>query len=123
MAADLGVEEEVGSSLMVAVDGQSVQLEAGRAFDEPWLTAIAPIVFAEQVARPLDALELNAILSVGALAIVGDMLVLRWAWPLAPLDASTLDRYLRFIARESVRLRGVHARADAAHKAVDFLAD
>lgn len=123
MAADLGVEEEVGSSLMVAVDGQSVQLEANRAFDEPWLTAIAPIVFKEQVARPLDALELNAILSVGALAIVGDMLVLRWAWPLAPLDASTLDRYLRFIARESVRLRGVHARADAAHKAVDFLAD
>jgi hypothetical protein len=123
LAPDLGVEELTGGGLLITVDGHSIQLEAARAFDEPWLTAVSPIAFAEQVTRPIDALEWNASLSVGSLAIVGGMLVLRWAWPLSPLDAATLDRYFRFIGRESRRLREIHERATAARTAVDFLAD
>ncbi len=123
LAADISVEEREDGALIAAIGEISIQLEPGRAFDEPWLTAVAPIVFADQVSRPLDALELNAILSVGALAIAGGMLVLRWAWPLKPLDAETLDRYLRFLARETLRLRNVHAGLARPHSAVDYLAD
>jgi hypothetical protein len=123
LASDLVVEVLAGGNIHLTVGDQPVLLEAGRAFDEPWITAVAPVVFADQVERPRDALELNAILAIGALAIVDGMLTMRWAWPLAPLDAATLDRYIRFVAREATRLRAIHARVASAHSAVDFLGE
>jgi hypothetical protein len=109
--------------LVLELSDQTVTIELGTAFGEPWLTASAPIVPEEDLVRPHDILELNGILAVGALALVDRKLVLRWSTAIRPLDRATVDRTIRFLAREATRLRSIHERVDAPEKALDFLAD
>jgi hypothetical protein len=61
-----------------------------------------------------EALALNLELGVGALARIGDTVVLRAARPLAGLDLDELDWTLEVVAHEAARLReGVVGRAAA----------
>lgn len=109
--------------LRVAIADQVIRLEPGIAFDEPWLSALADIAPESRLAHARDALELNARFAVGALAIIDSSLCLRWAWPVLALTPATLDRYLRFVAREAARLRRVLAGLELPHSALDFMVD
>jgi hypothetical protein len=84
---------------------QQVLVEHGRALGaEPWIVLIAAVQAPGAIA-PEDALRHNAGLAVGALALIGDRLVLRHAAPLATLDLDALDRAIQVLAAEALRLR------------------
>src|SRR5215468_7599147 len=85
--------------LAIDIGSQRLVLELAQAFDEPWLIAVSPIVAKEDVIRPIDALEMNGQYSLGAMAVVDDVLVFRWATSLAILDVDGLARALAFIGR------------------------
>lgn len=117
------IARDEAERLALDVDGQRVVLENSRAFDEPWLVALAPIAAEEEVHKPLDALEWNGRLAAGALAIVDGVFVLRWATPLAALDTAAFERTLRFIASEALRIAEVLSRLAPTDGAVRHFAD
>lgn len=102
---------------------QPLRLELAQAWNEPWLHILSPVAHESQVTRPFDAMRWSASLSVGGLAILDEMLVVRAALCLAELDRAALDRYVRFVAREAKRLADLHTGWRGASHAVDYLAD
>jgi hypothetical protein len=74
-----------------------ILLERTEHFGEPWLEATAPLCEASRIA-PRQALELNAVLSVGQVATVGDTCVVRHSAPLGALRWRDLDQMLALLA-------------------------
>ncbi len=74
-----------------------ILLERTEHFGEPWLEATVPLCPAERIA-PRQALELNALLSVGQVATMGDVCVVRYAAPLRAHRWRDIDRVLALLA-------------------------
>jgi hypothetical protein len=81
---------------------QIVELDRGRAGAQ---VRIVAEVASSLAISPLSALEHNATLAFGALALIDGTYVLRAMLPLADLTMPTLDRALELIAHEAARLR------------------
>jgi len=98
-------------SLVVSVraNGHAVRLRAERvqAFDEDWLLVMAPVC-PEARASWRDALASNMNLALAAHALEQGWHVLRATHALATLDAAGLERIVRFLSEEAVRLRAIY---------------
>jgi len=95
-------------ALVVTVrDALRIRAECVRAFDEDWLLVIAPVC-PEARASLRDALVSNMTIALAATAIEQGWLVLRATHPLAALDAAALDRVVRFVSEEALRLRAIY---------------
>lgn len=84
-----------------------VRAERVQAFDEDWLLLLAPVC-PETRASLRDALTANMQLAIAAHAIEQGWLVLRATHPLRTLDAASLDRTVRFVAEEALRMRAIY---------------
>ena len=122
-ATGMSLVRDEGDQVTVRMGEQRIVLELAAAFDEPWLVVMAPIAAQEQVRHCRDALELNGRFAIGALALVGDVLVLRSASSLASLDGAVLSRTLGFVAREAARLFAIHGRMRVSDSTLDHFAD
>lgn len=98
------------SSIVVAVrssDVVRIRAEKVRAFDEDWLLVIAAVC--PEARAPLrDALSANMKLAIAAHAIEQGWLVLRATHPFASLDLATVERIVRFLSEEALRLRAIY---------------
>ena len=82
-----------------AVNGprRRILLERTEHFGEPWLEATVPLCPADRIA-PRQALELNALLSVGQVATIGNLCVVRYAAPLGTQRWRDIDHMLGMLA-------------------------
>lgn len=85
---------------------QRVKVEHGAAFGAGWIAVLAAIAPASRI-NAAAALEINARLAVGAVAVLGDLAYARAAMAIDSLDFAGLERAIEAMAREAVRLRGV----------------
>jgi len=83
---------------------QRQRIELAQALGEPQLLITCDIIEVHRVPMRV-ALEHNATLAVGAIAISNDWYVMKHVMPLENLDFAQLNRTLEFLAHESARLR------------------
>jgi hypothetical protein len=95
---------------------QELRIELGEVGAEGWMVMTAPI-FGRARMDPERALRRNGGMAIGAIALVDDAYCVRHAVPLATLVWSDLERAIRLIAAEAVRLRCVTAVAEPAARA------
>lgn len=84
---------------------QRVKVEHGAAFGAGWIAVLAAIAPANRI-NAAAALEINARLAVGAIAVLGDQAYARAAMAMESLDFAGLERAIEAMAREAARLRG-----------------
>jgi hypothetical protein len=84
-----------------------VRAERVRVFDEDWMLMIAAVC-PEARALLRDALAANMRIAIAAHAIEQGWLVLRATHPLASLDLAQLERIVRFVSEEALRLRAIY---------------
>jgi hypothetical protein len=90
------------------------------AFSEPWVELVAIITPERSLRHARAALLHNFRLAVGALAVDGDSLVLRYTAPLAHLPLERLGLYAVFLAEEARRLSRAHEPAHETPTAAMF---
>lgn len=83
---------------------QRQRVELVQAFSEPHVLVWSDIIEEERVPHRL-ALVFNATLAVGGIALNENLYIIRTVLPLENLDFAYLERTMRHIAQEAVRLR------------------
>lgn len=94
----------IGVEIVFEAGNVRIKLERVTAFEEPWVLVMAAVC-SEMHVDAMAALRYNALIAVGAVVVENERCYLRTALPLDELTASTMDRAIDFIARESLKLR------------------